>query len=80
MTANVKSPNPPAPLYLDTRVSLSPAEAAAAAGVGKVRIYQEIDAGRLPARKLGARTMILTEDLRQWARGLPPIGSASDAA
>jgi excisionase family DNA binding protein len=55
------------------RVTLSPLEAASAAGVSHTRIYEQIDAGALPAKKLGSRTLILVRDLERWADGLPPV-------
>ena len=42
-----------------------------AAGVGRTSIYEAIRAGELKARKLGRRTIILDDDLRQWLASLP---------
>jgi hypothetical protein len=39
--------------------------------VGHTKLYQEIAAGRLTARKLGSATIILHEDAEAWARALP---------
>lgn len=39
-------------------------------GVGKTLTYAEIKAGRLRARKVGAKTIILHEDSEAWARSL----------
>jgi len=39
----------------------------------RAKIYQEIAAGRLVARKLGARTLILDEDGQSWLRSLPTL-------
>jgi excisionase family DNA binding protein len=36
-------------------------------------IYQEIQAGRLRARKLGRRTLILAADLSAWLANLPLV-------
>jgi len=39
--------------------------------------YREIRAGRLPARKLGRKTLILRADAESWAAGLPELRSGS---
>jgi excisionase family DNA binding protein len=41
------------------------------AGCGRTTIYAEIGAGRLKARKIGRRTVILDQDLRGWLAALP---------
>ena len=46
-------------------------EAARAAGVGRSTVFDEINAGRLKARKAGRRTLILREDLQAWLAALP---------
>jgi excisionase family DNA binding protein len=38
------------------------------------KFYQEIRAGRLRARKLGRRTLILDSDLRAFLESLPRLG------
>ena len=53
------------------RLGYSPDEAAIVAGVGRTTIYEEIKAGRLEARKLGARTIITHEALQAWLASLP---------
>lgn len=47
--------------------------AARAANIGRVTIYEEIREGRLKARKVGRRTIILDEDLRAWLAALPAM-------
>lgn len=54
------------------REGLSIAEASAAAGIGRTKLYEAIADGRLMARKLGKRTLILRDDLRQFLAALPP--------
>ncbi len=39
--------------------------------VGKTTIYEAIRDGRLPARKLGASTLIKTDDLEAFFESLP---------
>ena len=48
-------------------------EAKARAGVGRSLIYEEIKSGRLRARKLGRRTLILAADLSAWLNNLPVV-------
>jgi hypothetical protein len=40
-------------------------------GVGQSKVYDEINAGRLRARKAGKRTLIFAEDERDWRAALP---------
>ena len=46
----------------------------AAYGIGRTLVYEEIKAGRLSARKVGNRTLILRTDAEAWAAGLPQLG------
>lgn len=48
-------------------------------GLGRTRIFEEIKAGRLPAKKLGRKTVILEKDLRAFAENLPPRQTGSRA-
>ncbi|WP_336487414.1 helix-turn-helix domain-containing protein [Methylobacterium nigriterrae] len=50
-------------------------EAAKSAGVGRTTIYEELARGRLHAKKVGRRTLILATDLEAWLQALPPAGS-----
>jgi excisionase family DNA binding protein len=56
---------------MSNRVSLTVTEAAEAAGVGPTKIRQEINAGRLVARRAGKLLIIAIEDLRMWLDNLP---------
>jgi len=56
-------------------IALSVSEACAVARIGRTRIYEEIRAKRLPARKNGRRTIILADDLRRYLEALPAVGS-----
>jgi len=42
--------------------------------IGHTKTYEEIKAGRLKARKVGNRTLILASDAEAWAAGLPQLG------
>lgn len=53
--------------------ALTIVEAKARAGCSRSMIYQEIQAGRLRARKLGRRTLILAADLSSWLANLPLV-------
>jgi excisionase family DNA binding protein len=54
-----------------------PRDAARLAGVGRTFLYLEIKAGRLRARKAGARTLIAADDLRAWLEALPVRDNAN---
>lgn len=43
------------------------------AGIGRTKAYEEINAGRLKARKSGVRTIILAEDAEAWLNSLPAL-------
>lgn len=53
---------------LEGRISLTIDEAAAAVGVGRTLIYEEISARRLKITKLGRRTLLRVEELQRWMR------------
>ena len=55
----------------DAPLALGISEAARAAGVGRSTVFEEINAGRLKARKAGRRTLILRDDLAAWLANLP---------
>ena len=50
------------------------AETCALTGLGRDTVYTAIRDGRLVARKLGRRTLITDDDLRQFLAGLPRAG------
>lgn len=51
------------------------AETIAATGIGRDNVYRAINDGRLRARKLGRRTLILASDLEAFLQELPQIGA-----
>jgi excisionase family DNA binding protein len=51
-------------------------EACVHSRAGKTALYAAIRRGELVARKRGAKTLILEEDLRRWIEQLPIISSA----
>jgi hypothetical protein len=58
----------PDALTVDEAVKRGPA--------GKGKLYQEIAAGRLIARKIGRRTIILRTDYERWLNSLPLLPGA----
>jgi excisionase family DNA binding protein len=48
-------------------------EACAFSGIGKTKLYEAINSGGLKAHKLGKRTLILADDLREYLSSLPLI-------
>jgi excisionase family DNA binding protein len=51
--------------------SLTVQEACACSGIGKTKLYELIGSGQLKARKLGKKTLILSDDLRHCLSPLP---------
>lgn len=56
------------------------AEACVLARTGRTTLYQAIRRKELVARKLGKKTLILEEDLRQWIVGLPALAPSAEEA
>lgn len=52
-------------------------EFCAAFGVSRSLTYTELSAGRLTARKIGRRTLILKTDADAWLSSLPTTGAAA---
>jgi excisionase family DNA binding protein len=50
------------------------ADVVSKAPISRTSVYIAIKEGRLKARKLGRRTLILDEDLRSWLASLPTVG------
>ncbi len=53
-----------------TQLSLSVEEVCAATGLGRTKIYQLANSGKLKARKIGKRTIVLKNDLEAFLNGL----------
>ena len=62
---------------MEYQLAYNIAEACAAARIGRTTLYEAIKNGSLRAVKRGARTLILTEDLRNWIAGTPGKKSRS---
>jgi excisionase family DNA binding protein len=46
-------------------------------GLCRDSVYKLIREGRLPARKIGRRTVVLASDLQQFLEALPRLGPAA---
>jgi excisionase family DNA binding protein len=55
------------------RRMLSLREFCDAYGIGRTKVYEELKAGRLLARRLGRKILISTIDAEDWAAALPPV-------
>lgn len=53
--------------------ALSVAAFCVAYSIGRTLAYEEIAAGRLRAKKVGSRTLILQSDAQAWADSLPAL-------
>ena len=59
-----------------TPLSTSVRDAAALTSLSEYEIRNAINKGDLPARKVGRRLVILTDDLRAWLEALEPARTA----
>ena len=55
-----------------TIVSYSIVDACHALGIGRTTLYKLISQGRVRARKIGARTVVLSEDVQRLVADAPP--------
>jgi excisionase family DNA binding protein len=55
------------------KLAFSIDEVAIRSGLGRDAIYDAIRTGRLKAKKMGRRTIIMTDDIRQFLDNLPPL-------
>jgi hypothetical protein len=56
-----------------TREAFAVREFCAVYGICRQTFYDEIKRGRIRARKLGAKTMILKSEAERWAKSLPEL-------
>jgi hypothetical protein len=47
-------------------------------GISRSKVYEEIKNGRLVARKIGDRTVILADDGRIWRNKLPKVPAEAE--
>lgn len=67
------APIPPPELPRE-KLTYTMKEASLALGIGKTSLWKAMSDGRLAAIKLGSRTLIPAEALRQWIASLPRYG------
>lgn len=67
-------PAPPPPVIPQGKITYSVKEAATAVGIGKTTLWKAISDGKLPAIKLGNRTLIAADALRAWLFSHPRAG------
>lgn len=48
-------------------------------GLGRTKVFAEISAGRLQARRAGGRTLIPAEEAIRWLRSLPLARAAEES-
>lgn len=65
---------------MEPEIAVSIEEAARRAGLGRSSIYEAVNRGELPMRKLGKRSLILVSDLTAWIDHLPLVAPLSAAA
>ena len=46
--------------------------------IGHTKFYEEVNSGRLKAKKIGSRTIILPAERRRWRANLPDYVPAND--
>lgn len=61
-------------------LALSIEEVQAATGLGRTKVYEIINSGSLPAKKVGKRTVILRADLDAFLCDLKPYDSKKSLA
>ena len=62
------------------RFAYSINEVCATTNLGRDAVYRAISAGQLVARKLGRRTLVTDDDLRQFLAELPRAGGYEQAS
>jgi excisionase family DNA binding protein len=71
------APLPSAPTVVaEPKLMVSIAEAGRMMGIGRSKLYTEINEGRLRVRKSGRRTLIAVADIEAWCRELADMGDA----
>lgn len=58
------------------KLALSVPEMMALVGISRSKLYEEIALGRLPARKIGRRTVFLAKDVELYLESLDMISCA----
>lgn len=58
-------------------VSLTVDDATQYCGIGRTKLYELIREGKFSARKMGKKTLLLTEELDAYIRSLPALKTAA---
>ena len=61
---------------MDTREAFAVREFCARYGICRQTFYNELKRGRINARKVGKKTVILRSDAEKWASSLPALNLA----
>ena len=69
----VASQPPPAPDLKRDKLAYTVKEAAGALSISQRTLHKAIQSGALVATKLGRRTLLRSDDLRQWINAMPKI-------
>ena len=59
------------------KLTLTISEVISATGIGRTKLYQLINSGDIPAKKIGVKTVILKSDLDQFLSNLEHYPSSS---
>ncbi len=62
------------------RLAYSVGDLSEAAQIGRTKAFAEIASGRLRARKIGRRTIVLAEDLADYLAALPEASASEGPA
>ncbi|PYE98935.1 excisionase family DNA binding protein [Rhizobium sp. PP-F2F-G38] len=59
------------------KIAMTVNEAVSYSGIGRTKLYDLVKEGKLTPKKLGTRTLILTEELDAYVRALPDMKTAA---
>jgi excisionase family DNA binding protein len=62
---------------MQDKLAYSEPEAAKLAGIGRTKLREEIQHGRLTAKRIGKRIIIAADDLQLWIERLPPAAQSN---
>jgi predicted DNA-binding transcriptional regulator AlpA len=65
--------NDDTPMIKEAKQAFSVAEFCSRYGISRASFYIELKRGRLQARKIGRKTIILRADAERWATSLPVL-------
>jgi len=64
---------------MDSKLGYSIPALAEAADVSRSKLYEELAAGRLKAKKFGSRTIIPADEAKRWLDSLPDLQASAAA-